>query len=280
MTDFPLDEIYRRISRFDVIDRDIPIGSGSGFFYWYNDSIFFATNRDNVIIEEEAFLPDYIILHTNADQKPDKTTITLPLYDKKEKPIWRVFLQEQDEVLISIPVPKIISGIDFTRCFLSLYHLPSRVCLQVDDITLTIPVSTCISLASYFFHSGSKNGKVIQKSIEKQGDFKINRKGFATDMVEMVLVLLQRNLDVINELKVDQKKAGEISYYLRIHSNLINELEKIMIQFSDVLDLQIYDKVQKIFNVLKDGSSDNHTIARHLIRKALMLLGQNILFTQ
>lgn len=280
MIGFPIDEIYHRIARFDAIDRDITVGSGSGFFYWHNDNIFFATKRDNIIIEEKAFLPDYITLYINTDQKPDKTTITIPLYDKEEKPAWRVFLPEQDEVFISIPVPKTIPEFDFKHCFLSLYHLPSRVCLQVDDVTLTIPVSTCVSLASYFFHSGSQNGKIIQKSIEKQGDFRINRKGFATDMVEMVLVLLQHNLDVINKLKSDQKRTGEIADYLIMHANLINELENIMIQFSDVLDVQIYDKVQKIFIALKDGSSDDQTIARHLIRKALMLLGQNILFAQ
>jgi hypothetical protein len=280
MIDFPIDEIYHRIARFDAIDRDIPVGSGSGFFYWHSNSIYFATNRDYIIIEEKAFLPDYITLYINTGQKADKTTITIPLYDKEEKPVWRVFLSDDGDVLVSIPVSKIIPDLDFTRCFLSLYHLPSSVCLQVDDITLAIPVSVCISLAGYFFHSGSKNGKTIQKSIEKQGDFKINRKGFATDMVEMVLVLLQHNLDAINKLKLDQKRAEEMANHMMIHANLINELEKIMVQFNDVLDFQIYDRVEKIFGILKEGNSDDYTVARHLIRKVLMLLGQNIVFMQ
>lgn len=155
MLDFPIDEIHRRVARFDAIDedKDIPIGSGSGFFYLYNDTIFFATNRENVIVEEKAFLPDSLTLYLNADMGSEKTKVTLPLYDTTEKPVWRVFLPEQDKVLISIPIPRIIPELDFTCCFLSLYHLPSRVCLQADDITLTIPVSVCISLADYFFHA-------------------------------------------------------------------------------------------------------------------------------
>ncbi|MDE1725532.1 MAG: hypothetical protein KGH76_06520 [Thaumarchaeota archaeon] len=55
MLEFPIDEIYRRVARFDVVDNDkgTTIGSGVGFFYWHNDNVFFATNRSHIAIEED-----------------------------------------------------------------------------------------------------------------------------------------------------------------------------------------------------------------------------------
>lgn len=77
--------------------------------------------------------------------------------------------------------------------------------------------------------------------------------------------------------KTSQK---EITDYLSIHNNLTSKLEDIMMQFSDVLEPSIFDRIQNIFAILKDGNLEDYLIARHLIRKVLALLGQNILFVQ
>lgn len=281
MLEFPIEKIYRKVAKFDVIDKGTKIGSGSGFFYEYNDTAYFVTKRNNVIIKEKTFLPDSIILYLDTNQGCDKTRIPLALYNKEEKSVWRVILSEQEEAIISIPIPKTVAELDFAHCFLSLADLPSHVYLQDDDMTLNIPVSTCISLASYFFYSNPSNEKILQKRIEKNGKYRINRRGFATDMIEMVLILIQHNLDRIKNIEKTKKiTQKEISNYLAVHDNLTSELEKIMIQFSDVLEPSIFERIQKIFDILKNGNLEDYLIVRHLIRKVLVLLGQNILFMQ
>ncbi|TLX90216.1 MAG: hypothetical protein E6K93_05935 [Thaumarchaeota archaeon] len=291
MLEFPIDEIYRRVAKFDALreDKDLIIGSGSGFLYWYNDNVFFATHRDHIIIEEKAFLPDSIILYINTESKnSDGTKITIPLYDKTEKPVWRVLPSEPEQIIVSIPIPKAIAELDYTRYFLAPVNLPSVVLLPVNDITLKIPVSTGVSLSNYFFYSQSRTDKRLQKMIERYSDFKINRKGFATDMTEMVLVLLQHNLDKLDKLneiakrnnKFSKKRQEELSVYLSIHNNLVHELEEIMIRFSDELEPSIFDRIQKIFTILKDGNLEDYLVVRHLIQKVLILLGEKILFMQ
>ncbi|HET6458175.1 MAG TPA: hypothetical protein VFG24_04780 [Nitrosopumilaceae archaeon] len=142
-----------------------------------------------------------------------------------------------------------------------------------------------VSLADYFFHSNVRNEKTLQDMIEKQDGFRINRKGFAKDMLEMILVLLEQNLAKLknaeNKKNNHSKKADEeVSLYLSVHNNLIQELEKIMIQFGDVLEPSIFIRIQNIFMILKDWNIEDYLAARHLILKTLTLLGQNILFTQ
>ncbi|MDH2907382.1 MAG: hypothetical protein PXX83_04710 [Candidatus Nitrosotalea sp.] len=70
----------------------------------------------------------------------------------------------------------------------------------MDDIILNIPVSVGISLAGYF-HPEIQNGKTLQKTIERQGDFRINRRGFATNVIKMIPVLLQYNLVRLTKLE-------------------------------------------------------------------------------
>lgn len=284
MAEFPIDEIYRRVARFDARrdDKDVIVGSGSGFFYWYNYEIFFATRRDYLIVEERPFLPDSIILYTNSESNLQNTKVTLPLYDKEEKPVWRVISSKTEEIFVSIPIPRAMLKLDFASFFVALARLPSVVHLPVDDITLNIPVSIGVSLSDYFFYSNSKNEKTFQKMVEKDGDFAINRKGFARDMIEMVLVLLQHNLDKIEEISEKKSMEGQGEHALsnRRHDNLISELEKIMTQFSDVLEPSISDRIQNISTILKDHNFEDYLTAKHLIRKVLLSLGQNILFTQ
>ncbi len=280
MPEFPIDEIYRRVTKFDVIDdkKGTTVGIGSGFFYWYNDDIYLATDRSYVIGEEKAFLPDSITVYIDTGST-EKEKITLPLYDKAEKPAWRVLASEQEQIFISIPISR-TKGLDFTHWFLALERLPSVVYLQVDDISLNLPVSTTVSLSEYVFYSQPQNEKILQKRIERYDDFRINRKGFAKDMIEMVLVLLNHNLDKIEKKGVTNKKHEEFDIYLSIHDNLISELEKIMIQFGDVLEPSIFDKIQNIYSMLKEHNLEDYLIVKHLIRKVLILLGENILFTQ
>lgn len=199
MPEFPIEEIYKKVAKFDVVDRGTTVSSGVGFFYWYKDNAYFVTKRDYVVIEEKAFLPDSITLYLDTDYGFDKTMISLPLYNNIEIPVWRVILTEQNETIISIPIPKSIVSLDLTQCFLSLSSLPSQVYLQVDDTSLNISVSTCVLLANYFFYSNSSNEKALQKRIEENEEYRINRKGFARDMVEMVLVLIQNNLDKMKD---------------------------------------------------------------------------------
>ncbi|MDE2588609.1 MAG: hypothetical protein KGL95_02940, partial [Patescibacteria group bacterium] len=73
MLEFPIEKIYRKVAKFDVIDKGTKIGSGSGFFYEYNDTVYFVTKRNNVIIKEKTFLPDSIILYLDTNQGCDKT---------------------------------------------------------------------------------------------------------------------------------------------------------------------------------------------------------------
>ncbi len=281
MPEFPIEEIYKKVAKFDVVDRGTTVSSGVGFFYWYKDNAYFVTKRDYVVIEEKAFLPDSITLYLDTDYGFDKTMISLPLYNNIEIPVWRVILTEQNETIISIPIPKSIVSLDLTQCFLSLSSLPSQVYLQVDDTSLNISVSTCVLLANYFFYSNSSNEKALQKRIEENEEYRINRKGFARDMVEMVLVLIQNNLDKMKDAEYMKKTSQkEITDYLSIHNNLTSKLEDIMMQFSDVLEPSIFDRIQNIFAILKDGNLEDYLIARHLIRKVLALLGQNILFVQ
>lgn len=279
MPEFPIDEIYRRVARFDAIDdkKGTTIGTGSGFFYWYNDEIYLATSRNYIIMEEKAFLPDSIIVYVDTEPA-DKTRITLPLYDKTEKPIWRVLTSEQEQAFISIPIPR-TGGLDFTHWFLALKRLPSTVYLPVDDISLNLHIPTGVSLADYFFYSQPENEKALQKRIEWHDDFRINRRGFARDMIEMVLVLVQHNLDKI-EAAGKKGRKEELDIHLLIHDNLISELENIMIKFGDVLEPSVLDKIRNIFAILKERNLEDHLVARHLIRKVLLLLGENILFTQ
>ncbi|MDE1843379.1 MAG: hypothetical protein KGH95_07000 [Thaumarchaeota archaeon] len=97
--------------------------------------------------------------------------------------------------------------------------------------------------------------------------------------------MIQHNLDKLKESREkksrsSEKQNEEISTCLAIHDNLIRELEKIMIQFSDVLGPSIFERMQKIFTILKHVNMDDYFVARHLIHKVLVLLGENILFTQ
>ncbi|MDE1813505.1 MAG: hypothetical protein KGH87_05345 [Thaumarchaeota archaeon] len=67
------------------------------------------------------------------------------------------------------------------------------------DIILNIPVSNDVSFAGYFY-SEIQNYKTLQKTIEEQGDFRINRGGFATNVIEMIPVL-SHNLGRLTELE-------------------------------------------------------------------------------
>jgi hypothetical protein len=287
MSEFPIDEIYRRMAKFDSIREDlyITVGSGTGFFYWYNDEVSFVTSRRHVIVEEKAYLPDSIMIYLDTEPTNlHRDVITVPLYDKTEKPIWQVLETNSEQIFVSIPIPKSAISQDYTHCFIAVSRFPSVVSLPVDDIILNIPIPVCVSLAGYFY-SDIQDCKALQKTIEKQGEFKINRRGFATDMIEMILVLLQHNLDRLKKLEGKNnftlgKRKDEMAILLAIRDNLILELKKITVQFRDVLEPSVFERIQSIFSILKDSNLEDYLIVRHLIQKVLSVLGQNIIFTQ
>ena len=86
-----------------------------GFFYTYENQGYFVTDRNYVIIEEKAFLPDSIIIHQNGIERqtqiPSVEGMEIPLYDKSERPVWRVLPLSDAEkrTLISIPIPHDLS---------------------------------------------------------------------------------------------------------------------------------------------------------------------------
>ena len=285
MLEFPLKEIYKRIARFDVIDKEqgSRIGVGCGFFCLYNDKIFFVTKRSHVAVEEEGFLPESIVLHIPTDSGLDTMEMVLHLYDKKGNPVWRMLLQEPNDVLISIPLFDTIPMINRTQCFLSRFAPPSLVYLPMYDTTLSIPIPICLSLTEYVFYSDTQNEHAFRNAVERDGEFRINRRGFARDMAEMILVLLQHNLDKLSETEKLNKTDGgreELESYLAMHDKLVSELENIMTRFSDVLEPTVFEKMQNIFSILMGHSLEDYLAARHLIRKVLLLLGSNILFAQ
>lgn len=285
MLDFPLVEIYKKIARFDAIDKEggRRVGTGCGFFCLYNDSTYFVTKRSSLAVEEEGFLPESIILHIPTDSGLDTMRMILHLYDKEEKPVWKLLLQEPDDMLVSIPLYDTVSRISDAQCFLSRFAPPSLVYLPIHDTTLSIPIPICLSLAEYVFYSDTQNEKALRREMERDGEFRINRRGLARDMVEMVLVLLQHSLDKIlaaEDIGKTEEGRDALDTLLARHGNLVSELEKIMARFSDVLEPKAFEKIQNIALILKEHSIHDHIAARHLIRKLLLLLGQNILFVQ
>ena len=347
--------MYRKVARFNTVRYDknkklrVTANAGSGFFYTHENQVYFVTDRNYVIIEEKAFLPDSIIIHRNSIEWQTKHTpiegMEIPLYDKNEKPVWQVLpVPEQYErrVLISIPMPQEIARqrqIDsLESSFLAIEQFPKEVYLTIDDddvqeikndkdISLSIPVQTGLSLADYFLYSDKSNEKELQKNIEKQHrhsyhnynyddinqtidvNFKIHRKNFAKDMVEMILVLLEQNMDKTKKLTDEQNlkdhnesdseeserrrnESKEISELLQIHSNLMKELENIIEQFQDVLEPSIFDRIETIFKImmtkqnrlagllLLTKNESDYLIVKHLIHKILDQMGRNIVFVQ
>ena len=193
------------------------------------------------------------------------------------------------------------------------------------DVSLSIPVAIGLSLADYFLYSDKSNEKELQRKIEKQYrhsyqdynydgiaqaidvNFNIRRKGFAKDMIEMILVLLEQNMDRLKELKDGQnlpslgkepsledrrKESKDISKFSQTHSNLMGELKKIAEQFQDVLEPSIFDRIETMFKIMMTGQNrlaglsplikneSDYLIVKHLIYKILEQLGRNIVFTQ
>ena len=327
---------------------NVTVNAGSGFFYTFNGDAYFVTDRRYVIIEEKAFLPDSIIIHQNNIEWQTRHAASIEgmeisLYDKNEKPVWQVLSHsEQDDkrMLISVHIPQDMAHerqiISPEASFLATEQLPKEVFLAMDDnmqkikngkeTSLSIPVSIGLSLADYFLYSDKSNEKELQKKIEKQYlhsyqnyryddideiidvNFKIHRKSFAKDMIEMVLVLLDQNMDKIKEISYTQnlqhrdesnqelekirEKSKKFSELSHIHSNLIKELEKITEQFQDVLEPSIFDRIDTIFKIMmtKQNSlaglsllvrnESDYVIVKHLIHKILEQLGKNIVFVQ
>ena len=289
---FSIIQMYGKVARFNAVQygRDgrpnVTANAGSGFFYSCEDQAYFVTDRNYVIIEEKAFLPDSIIVYQNSIEQqrgvPSVEGMKIPLYDKNERPAWQVLswpVQDESRVPISIPVPHgIVQGrVSPETSFLATEQLPKEVYLNTasddgKDVSLIIPVATGLSLADYFLYSEKSNEKELQRRIEKpyghayrdydhneldqviEVNFNIRRKGFAKDMVEMVLVLLEQNMDRFKELRERQnlpdpvketdpesrgdmrKEPKDVPELLQAHSKLIVELEKIMGQFQDVLE--------------------------------------------
>lgn len=282
MLKFPIEELYRRVAKIEALrnDTNSVIRHGSGFFYRYNETIFFVTKRDHIIVEERAFLPDSLILYPNIEAKTaDLSGIALQLYDENEKPTWRLLPTQTEEQYVSIPVKDITSELDFTNYFLSSVKFPTNVLLPIDEITLQIPVSTCVSLANYFF-SREDDEHIVRKEIESGEGFRIYRSGFALDMLEMVLLLIEKNMSTI---KSNETKPAweELPNYLRTHQNLISELEKIMNQFNDVLEPSTFERVRNVFNIVKsENFMQEYFTVNYLINRILSQLGNNIIYLQ
>ena len=319
--------------------------AGSGFFYTYNDDTYFVTDRNYIIIEEKAFLPDSIIIHQNniewqTTRVASIEGMEISLYDKNEKPLWQILsVPEQDErrMLISIPIPQDMvqqrQMSSHESSFLATEQFPKEVFLLLEDseqktksdrdVSLSIPVSVGLSLSDYFLYSDKSNEKELQRKIEKQYNsyqnysyddiddiidvnFKIHRKSFAKDMMEMVLVLLEQNMDKVkeatkiqnlsdhgaSELGKRKKESKEISELLQTHSNLMRELEKITEQFQDVLEPSIFDRMNTIFKIMMTKQNrlaglqlvvrneSDYLVVKHLIHKVLEQMGRNVVFVQ
>jgi len=166
--------MYSKVARFNAVQYNknnkprVITNAGSGFFYTYQDQAYFVTDRTYVIIEEKAFLPDYIIIHNNIERQtqiPSAEGIEVQLYDKNERPVWNVLpVLDSERILISIPIPHDLFGQKQVgiaeNSFLSTEQLPKEVFLSLEnssqttddaDMSLSIPVSTGLSLADYFF---------------------------------------------------------------------------------------------------------------------------------
>jgi hypothetical protein len=276
MIKFPIEELYRRVAKIDVLrnDTDSVVKQGSGFFYWYNDTVFFVTKRNYLIMEERAFLPDSLVLYPNIEAKAAELDgITLQLYDKNEKPVWRLLPTQTLEQYVSIPIKNGTSGMDFTNYFVSTSMFPKNVLLPMAEITLQIPVATCVSMANYFFYSHDGIEHKFRKEIEDDYRFSINRRGFAQDMLEMVLLLMEKNMFVIKSNEANPE-WDELPNHLRIHQSLIAELEKIINQFNDVLEPSAFERVKNVFNIVKsENFMLDYFVVTALINRILMQLG-------
>ena len=277
MDSFPIAEIYKKVARINLLRDNTKsvIGTGTGFFYWnYNDGIYFVTKRNSIIVEEKGFLPDSVVLYPNIEAKNfgDGNGMSLSLYDKNEKPTWRMLPGRFHESFVSIPVTKQIPELQFTEFFVATESLPSQVYLPLGEVSLEFQIPVAVSLADYFFYSDSKNEKIIHKHVEDQVGFKINRKGFAKDMLEMVLMLINYNME-------DLEKSSNSDKYLKIHQGLVLELDKIIRQFSDVLVPSILQRIKNIFELLNQKNFlEDNLVIRFLINRVLQQLGQNIFF--
>lgn len=255
-------------------DKKDVIGTGTGFFYKNSkDGIYFATKRDSLIIEEKGFLPDSVVLHPNIEAKNfgNGYGITLSLYDENERPTWHMLPSKNIERLVSIPVTDQDSQLEFTKYFVSSEQFPSKVYLPLGETSLEFQIETAASIANYFFYSDKKSEKTIQTHIEHQIGFNINRKGFAKDMLEMTLRLIDCNIsDLI-------KSNYEYEKYIKIHEGLMSELENIMIQFGHVLIPPILARIKNIFELIKQKNFlDDYLIIHYLINRVLQQLGQNV----
>jgi len=276
---FPIAELYKKVAKINLLkdNSNTVIGTGTGFFYWnYNDGIYFVTKRDSLIVEEKGFLPDSVVLYPNIEAKNfgDEGNITLSLYDENEKPTWRMLPSRLHGSFVSIPVTEQIPDLKFTEFFVATESLPSKVYLPLGEVSLEFQIPIVVPLADYFFYSDTKSKKIIQRQVEHQVGFKLNRKGFAKDMLEMVLLLINYNLDDLGK----SNKASE--KYLKIHHGLILELDKIIKQFSDVLIPPILGRIKNIFELLTQKNFlDDQLVIRYLINRVLQHIGQNIFFT-
>lgn len=279
MDAFPIAELYKKVAKINLLkdNSNTVIGTGTGFFYWnYNDGIYFVTKRDSLIVEEKGFLPDSVVLYPNIEAKNfgDEGNITLSLYDENEKPTWRMLPSRLHGSFVSIPVTEQIPDLKFTEFFVATESLPSKVYLPLGEVSLEFQIPIVVPLADYFFYSDTKSKKIIQRQVEHQVGFKLNRKGFAKDMLEMVLLLINYNLDDLGK----SNKASE--KYLKIHHGLILELDKIIKQFSDVLIPPILGRIKNIFELLTQKNFlDDQLVIRYLINRVLQHIGQNIFFT-
>ena len=276
MNSFPITALYKKIAKIQLLrdDTNSIIGTGTGFFYWnYNDGVYFATKRDSIIIEEQGFLPDSIVLHPNIEAKifGNGNGITLSLYDEHEKPTWRMLPSKSNEAFVSIPVSDKVE-FEFNEYFIATNSLPSEVYLPLGEVSLEFQIPIAVSLADYFFYSDTKTEKIIHHHVEDQVGFKINRKGFAKDMLEMVLMLIHYNLE-------DLGKSNKNAKYHKIHQGLVLELDKIIKQFSDVLIPSILGRIKSIFELLNQKNFlEDNLVIKFLINRVLQQLGQNIFF--
>lgn len=159
-------------------------------------------------------------------------------------------------------------------------QLPTDVLLPIDETMLKIPVSTCVSLANYFFYSKEEDERLIRKEIENEQRFRIYRKGFALDMLEMVLLLMEKNMVVMKSLEA-KSAPQDLSDCLRTHQKLVDELAKIIRQFSDVLDPSVSERIQNLFNIVKkENFLQDYLVAHYLINRILSQFGNNIIYLQ
>jgi S1-C subfamily serine protease len=130
----PVDPILLACSRIECIDHGTTVSQASGFFYDFDDSLYFITNRHVVIDEEDDFRPSYIRLrlHTGGDIG-NNGTYRIPLYDGNNDRVWMEYPDPRLNIdVVAVPLEEDEVTSTFVVAALSPgRHVPDEVVVGV-----------------------------------------------------------------------------------------------------------------------------------------------------